>query len=69
MRKIFFDAKNIADMLGVSKASAYNIIRRLNEELQDKGYLVVQGKVSIAYFCERWYGGVDYTEEYYTQEA
>lgn len=57
--KIYFDAGQVAEMLDISKASAYGIIRQLNGELEAKGFLVVQGKISRAYFCERWYGGTE----------
>lgn len=56
MRKIYYSAADIAEMLDVSKAKAYGIIRQLNEELQQKGFLILQGKVPTAYFSERWYG-------------
>ena len=56
MTKIYFSASDIAGMLDISKAKAYEIIRQLNDELQAKGFLVIQGKVPIAYFQERWYG-------------
>ena len=42
--------KDIQDALGISKSKAYEIIRELNEELKGKGYLVVRGKTSRAYF-------------------
>lgn len=56
MSKIYYSAEDIAEMLGVSKASAYNIIKKLNTELEEKGFLVVSGKISRAYFAEKWYG-------------
>lgn len=59
MRKIYYDATEIAEMLGVSKASAYKIIRGLNKDLESQGFLVIQGKVSCAYFKKKWYGFQD----------
>lgn len=53
---IYYTANDIAEMLGVSKAMAYSIIRQLNKELEDKGYLTLQGKVPRVYFNEKWYG-------------
>lgn len=35
---------------------AYKIIRKLNKELNEKGYITVAGKVSKKYFNERYYG-------------
>lgn len=51
---IYYSAKDIATMLGVSKAKAYEIIRKLNAELDSKGYLTLSGKVSVAYFNKQW---------------
>ena len=49
----FIDAKEIASTMDVSTSKAYEIIRELNSELKEKGYLVVRGKVSRAYFQEK----------------
>lgn len=54
--KIYFSAKGVADMLDISVSSAYNLIRKMNAELQQSGFLTLQGKVPRAYFCEKWYG-------------
>lgn len=54
--KIYYSAADIATMLGVSNAKAYELIRKLNLELEKEGYLVLAGKVSVAYFNKRWYG-------------
>lgn len=55
-RKLMVTAKEIADGLGVSKAYAYNLIKRLNHELEEKGYITISGKVSRQYFEEKVYG-------------
>nr|WP_270601752.1 DNA-binding protein [Anaerostipes hominis (ex Lee et al. 2021)] len=39
--------------MGISLSKAYEIIRELNSELKEMGYLVVRGKVSRAYFQEK----------------
>ena len=54
--KIYYSAKEVANMLGVSEASAYNIIKKLNMELEKKGYIFVRGKISKVYFNEKFYG-------------
>ncbi len=54
--KFMVTAAEIMEELGVSQAYAYKLIRRLNEELQAKGYTVVTGKVSRKYFEEQFYG-------------
>ena len=60
--KIYYSADDVAGMLGISKASAYNIIKRLNNELEKSGYIVINGKISRVYFSEKWYGLSDKTE-------
>lgn len=53
----FLDAKEVADILEVSRSTAYRIIKKLNDELSGNGYLTVAGKVSKKYFAERVYAG------------
>ena len=52
----FIGAKEVAEILGVSEGKAYAVIRGLNQELKEKGYITVQGKVSRVFFQERVYG-------------
>jgi len=54
----FINAEEVSTIMGVSKAYAYRIIKKLNDELSEKGYLVIQGKTSKKYFCEKLYGEV-----------
>lgn len=51
----FMTAAEVSQELGVSKSSAYKIIRELNEELMAKGYMVVTGKVIREYLDERFH--------------
>lgn len=39
----------------ISVAYAYKIIRKLNQELSDKGFITVTGRVNREYFNERVY--------------
>lgn len=48
---------DVVSELGISKQAGYRIIRRLNEELQDAGYMTVQAKVPRTYWNERFYTG------------
>ena len=50
---IFMKAEEIMKALGVSQSEAYRIIKRLNEELKEKGYMVVSGRVSRRYLEEK----------------
>ena len=44
--KQFYTVKDVMRILQVKEAKAYKIIRKLNEELEQRGYIVVSGKVS-----------------------
>lgn len=58
--KLFISAKEVAKELAkeleVSDSYAYRLIRQLNAELEQKGFVVVKGKISRKYFEERVYG-------------
>lgn len=43
----------LVDTLGVSKGKAYQIIRQLNEELAEQGYIKIAGKCPRKYFEKR----------------
>ena len=51
--KIYMTAQEVADAMGISVAFAYKIMRDLNAELKQKGYIVVSGRVNRQYFMER----------------
>ncbi len=53
---LYYSASDVMEMLGISKAQAYKIMKRLNEELANNGYIVVAGKVPKKYFAEHVYG-------------
>lgn len=48
-------AKEIMRITGRGETWCYSLIRKLNKELKDKGYLVIRGKVPEKYFKERFY--------------
>ena len=41
----FIKVDEVAEELGISKPYAYKIIRRLNEELREKGMITIAGRV------------------------
>lgn len=55
---LYYTAQEVADMLGISRAQSYRVIKMLNEELKKKGFLVFAGKIPKKYFAERYYGGI-----------
>lgn len=48
--------EDVMEALGVSRSHSYQIIRRLNGELEKAGYITVRGRISKAYFEKRIYG-------------
>lgn len=55
--KIYYNAEEVATMLGVSMGKAYKILREMNKDLAGKGVLTIAGKIPVEYFKEKWYGG------------
>ena len=43
---LFIKADEVAELLGVSRAEAYRIIKRLNNQLSSRGFIVVNGRVN-----------------------
>ena len=55
--KIFYTCEDIKKILNIKRNRAYQIIRNLNKELEEKGYLIQQGRVNAKYFNERYNTG------------
>ena len=51
----FLFAKDVMEILQVSRTTAYNIIKKLNNELKDMGKCTFDGRVPRRYFEERYY--------------
>lgn len=49
----FMTVNEVAAELGISKSSAYKIMKQLNEELRSMGYLTVSGRVNTNYFRKK----------------
>ena len=56
MKNRFICAEEVAQELSVSKPYAYKLIRQLNEELKEKGFITISARVNRQYFYERLYG-------------
>lgn len=59
----FMRADEVAQELGISKSHAYKVIHGLNEELQEKGYLTISGRVNREFFREKYYYTTPKTEK------
>ena len=55
-KELFVRAEEVARELGISKPYAYKLVREMNEELKQKGFLTIPGRVSRRYFEEKFYG-------------
>ena len=53
--KQFYTVNDVMRILQVKESKAYKIIRELNRELEEKGYIVVAGRISKRYFDEKVY--------------
>lgn len=48
----FMRVDEVAEILGISKSYAYKIVKKLNYELKEKGFLTISGRVNKKYFME-----------------
>ena len=58
MKNQFMRAEEVAQELEVSRSYAYRLIKQLNAELREKGYMTIAGRVNRQYLQERLYGMV-----------
>lgn len=56
MNNKFICAEEVAQELSVSKPYAYKLNKRLNDELKEKGFITISGRVNRQHFNERLYG-------------
>lgn len=49
-------AEDISRELGISKGYAYKIIKKLNQELKEAGFIVISGRVPRAFWETKFYG-------------
>jgi predicted transcriptional regulator len=54
MEKNFMRVDEVAEELDVSRSYAYKIVRDLNKEMEEKGYLTVCGRVNRKYFMKKF---------------
>lgn len=47
--------KSVAERLRITEKHAYKIIRSLNNELEERGYCIVRGRVDEGYFAKRYF--------------
>ncbi|HDZ0273561.1 TPA: hypothetical protein RRQ63_002454 [Staphylococcus aureus] len=54
MIKNSLQAKELAVILSVSKSKAGQIIRELNKELEDEGYIAIRGRIPVRLAREKF---------------
>lgn len=52
-RSPYYTAHDISELVGVGRTKAYEVIAKLNEELEAKGFFTFRGKVPRKYADER----------------
>ena len=62
-KSMFLTVKEVASLLGISDSYAYKIMRQLNDELKQKGMIIISGRVNRRYFMERLDYGSAYEKE------
>ena len=55
-QSLYYSAAEVSQILGVSRGKSYKILRELNEELKQKGYIVIAGRIPKKFFNEHYYG-------------
>ena len=55
-QELFVRAEEVASELGISRPYAYKLVREMNEELKQRGFITIPGRVSRRYFEEKFYG-------------
>ena len=55
MANQFMRADEVAKELGISRSYAYKLIRQLNQELKERGFLTIAGRINRDYLKKRLY--------------
>ena len=53
MEKNFMTVEEVAEELKVSKSYAYKVVRELNAEMRELGYLTISGRVNTSFFRKK----------------
>lgn len=54
-QKTYYRVGDVRKILDISQSTAYAIIRQLNKELKEKGFITIAGRVPAKYFNEKYY--------------
>ena len=53
MEKNFMTVEEVAEELKVSKSYTYKVVRELNAEMRELGYLTISGTVNTSFFRKK----------------
>ena len=53
----FLFVEDVMEILDISQSKAYQIMRKINRELEDEGYETIAGRIPRRRFCEKFYCG------------
>lgn len=53
MNDNFITVSEVSEYMKISKSKAYRVVKGLNDELKEKGFLVISGRCPRKYFLER----------------
>ncbi len=56
MKAQFITANEVAEIMGISRSKAYQIVREMNKELKSMGYITVAGKCPVQFFKQKFFG-------------
>lgn len=45
-----YTVQEVANLLGCSKSHAYKLVRQINKDLEEQGFLIINGKVNKVAF-------------------
>lgn len=57
IEKLYYTASEVAKMVGVGRTTSYSLIKKMNNELEKAGFIIVDGKIPKEYFDAKYYGG------------
>lgn len=61
-RQMFLSVAEIQGLLGMSKSYCYELVAKLNDELEKMDKVVIPGRVPTQFFLEKFYG-MEITDE------
>lgn len=60
--QMFLSVAEVQGILGMSKSYCYELVARLNDELEKMGKITIPGRVPTQFFIEKFYG-MEITDE------